>query len=164
MPDSFDGFWSLWQGGSDEGYASSHVPPAIFKNVFDVYYFSIISNLFHSNKPYAFSTYIENVRTKCIIFGEALRIRVEKLKQNLRENYSKSTKTTITASKFSKFFRGSMPPNHLWSFCVSISFKLALPKTNMLEKRVKIMAIPLLKFLATPLRRDESDRCSLGPH
>ena len=24
--------------------------------------------------------------------------------------------------------------------------------------------LPFLKFLATPLRRDESDRCSLGPH
>ena len=28
-------------------------PPAIFKNVFEVYNFSIISNLFDSNKPYA---------------------------------------------------------------------------------------------------------------
>ena len=51
----------------------------------------------------------ENVRTKCIIFGEAPRIRVNKFKQNLRENYSKSTKIAITACKFSQFFRGSEP-------------------------------------------------------
>ena len=75
------------------------LPPAIFKNVFEQN-FSIISNLFHSNKPYAFSTYIENVRTKCILFGEALRIRVTKFKQNLLENYSKSTKIATTACKF----------------------------------------------------------------
>ena len=53
---------------------------------------------------------IENVWTKCIIFGEALRIRVKQFKQNLPENYSKNTKITITACKFSKIFRGSMPP------------------------------------------------------
>ena len=65
-----------------------HPPTSHFENVFDVYNFSIISNLFHSNKPHALSTNIENVRTKCIIFGEALQIRVIKFKQNLRENYS----------------------------------------------------------------------------
>ena len=114
MPDFFDGFYSLWPGALDEGYAS--FPLAIFKNVFDVYNFSIISNLFHSNKPYAFSTYIENVQTKCIIFGEALRSRVKKFKQNLREDYTKSTKIAITACKFSKLFRGSMPSDPLEPF------------------------------------------------
>ena len=54
---------------------------------------------------------IENVRTKCIIFGEALRIRVKQFKQNLPENYLNGTKTAITACKFSKIFRGSMPPD-----------------------------------------------------
>ena len=32
------------------------LPPAIFKNGFDVYNFSIISNLFDSDKSYALST------------------------------------------------------------------------------------------------------------
>ena len=59
---------------------------------------------------------------KCIIFGEALRIRIKIFKQNLPENYSTSTTIAITACKFSKFFRGSM------SFsCFSISFKFVLP-------------------------------------
>ena len=38
-------------------------------------------------------------------------IRVKKFKQNLPENYSKSTKITIVACEFSKFFRGSTPPD-----------------------------------------------------
>ena len=94
------------------------IPPVIFHNVFDAYNFCIISNLFDSNKPYALSTHrlIKNVRTKCNIFGEALRTRVKKFKQNLAEEYAKSTKIAITACKFSKFFRGSMPPDPLEPF------------------------------------------------
>ena len=53
---------------------------------------------------------------KCIIFGEALRIRVKKFKQNLSENYTKNTKIAIAACKFSKFYRESMPPDPLDSF------------------------------------------------
>ena len=59
---------------------------------------------------------IENVRTKCIIFDEALRIRVKNFKQNLRENYSKSTKIAIAACTFSKFVRGSMSLDPLRAF------------------------------------------------
>ena len=39
------------------GWGVCILPPAIFKNVIDVYNFSIISNLFDSNKPYALSTH-----------------------------------------------------------------------------------------------------------
>ena len=117
-PDSFDGFCSLWPGARMRGM---HSPTSHFENVFDVYNFSIISNLFHSNKPYAFSTYLENVRTKCIIFDEAPRIRVKKFEQNLRENYLESTKITITPCKFSKIFQGSMPPDPLKASSVSQS-------------------------------------------
>ena len=59
---------------------------------------------------------IENVRTKCIIFGDTHRIRVKKFKQNLREDYSKRTKIAITACKFSKVFRGIIPPDPLEPF------------------------------------------------
>ena len=62
MPDSFDGFCSLWPGanpqGEDKGYAS--YPPAIFKNIFDAYNFSIISNRFDNYKPYALNTHTGN--------------------------------------------------------------------------------------------------------
>ena len=88
-----------------------HPPTNHFQKVFDLYNFSIISNLCDSYKPYARK--IENVRTKCIIIGEALRIRVKTFKQILPENYSKSTKIAIAAYKFSKFFRGSIPPDPL---------------------------------------------------
>ena len=41
--------------GGNMGDASP--PPTIFKHVFDEYNFSIISNLFDNNKPYALSTH-----------------------------------------------------------------------------------------------------------
>ena len=51
MPDSFDGFCSLWPGADPEGRVRGMLSsPAIFKNAFDVYNFSIISNLFDSDK------------------------------------------------------------------------------------------------------------------
>ena len=99
------------RGGSmGVGWGECILPPVIFKNVFDEYNFSIISNLFDSNKPNAFSTHNRNVRTKCIIFGQALRIRVKKIKQNLPENDSKSTEIAITACKFAKIFPGQHAP------------------------------------------------------
>ena len=82
MSDSFDGFCSLWPG-ADPGdrMGVCILLSAIFKNVCDVYKLSIISDLFDSDKSYA--RIIENVRTKCIVFGKVLRIRVKKFKQNL---------------------------------------------------------------------------------
>ena len=97
-------------------YAICILPPVIFKNDFDVYNFSVISNLFDSYKPCALTRIIENARTKCIIFDEALTIKVEKFKQNLPANYSKSTKIALTACKFSKLFRGNMSPDPLELF------------------------------------------------
>ena len=95
MSDSFDDFCNLGYvlprrsgskgvGGGCNGCIS---PPAILKNIFHEYNFSIISNLFDNNKPYALSKHksINNVRTKRIIFGEALRIRGKKIKQNFPE-------------------------------------------------------------------------------
>ena len=87
-----------------------------------------------------------------IIFGEALRIRVKKFKQTLPENYSKSTKIAITACKFSKIFRKSMPPDLPRDFFVSESASNQFwRKTNTLEKNVEIRAPSLLQFLAAPL-------------
>ena len=84
MPGSFDGFCSLWSGVDNErGRMRDSVrilPKDNFKNVFDVglYIFSIISNLFDSNKPYALSTHNRTCANKCIIFGKTLKIRVKK--------------------------------------------------------------------------------------
>ena len=128
------------------------LPSAIFKHVFDAYNFSIISNLFDSNKPCSLARINENVRTQYIVFDEALTIKVKKFKQNLPENYSKSTKIAIAACKFSKFFRGSKPPDSLKLFLVSQSaLNLFCRKKKYPQKNVKIMVSPLLKFLDTPL-------------
>ena len=77
---------------------------------------------------------VENVRTKCIIFGEALRIRGKKFKQNLAETYSKSNKIAITSCKFSKLFRGSMPLDPPRAFFVSQSVLNLFCRKNALEK------------------------------
>ena len=59
---------------------------------------------------------IETVRTKCIIFGEALKVRGQKYEQTLLENCSINAKIVITACKISKIFRGSMPRPRLKLF------------------------------------------------
>ena len=56
MPDSFEVFCSLWPeadpGGRMKGMQLCILPPAIFKNFFDVYNFFVVSNLCDSDKPY----------------------------------------------------------------------------------------------------------------
>ena len=75
------------------------------------------------------------MRTKCIIFGQALRIRVKKFYTICVKLIQKALKIAITTCKFSKFFRGSMPPNPLQSlFSFSISFQFVLPKKNTPKK------------------------------
>ena len=119
MPDSFDGFCCLWPEANPEGsveeYASSHQP---FSKMFLMHtIFPFRTSSIAINKPYSLRPYIiKNVRTKCIIFGEALRIKVKRFKHNLPENYSKNTKKTVTACKFLKISRGSMPPDPLKVF------------------------------------------------
>ena len=97
---------------------------------------------------------IKNVRTKCIIFPEALRIRVKTFTHNLPEKYSTSTKIAITACKFSKFFRGSTPPAPLGSFLFLHHFKLVLKNQKRKydgKKSGNYAPPPPLKFFATPL-------------
>ena len=88
-----------------------HPLPAIFKVVLNVYNFSIISNLFDSDKPSALSTHNRKCANKMHHILRSTQIRVKQFEQNLPENYSKRTKITIAACKFSKIFRGSMLPD-----------------------------------------------------
>ena len=90
------------------------------------------------------------MRTKCIIFGEALRIRAKKFKCNLPENYSKSTKIAITACKFSKKFRGACPPDPPQLFLFLNQLQISSAEKRKLKKMWKLCP-PLLKFFATPL-------------
>ena len=85
------------------------------------------------------------MRTKCIIFGKAIKIRNQNYKQNLPENYSKSTKMTITVCKFSKIFRGS---NGVFVSFLFLLLKLLKwlkiysAEKTMLEKVTKFNALP----------------------
>ena len=102
----------------------------------------MISNLFNSDKRTPQARLIENVQTKCIIFREALRIRVKKFKQSLPENYAKSTKIANTARNFKKIFRGSMPPDPPEPFLFLNQLQISSAEKNTLEKDAEIMAPP----------------------
>ena len=95
-----------------------HPPTSHFKNVFGVglYNFSIISNLFDSDKPYALSMHNRKCANKMHHIWRSTQNQGKKFKQNLRENYSKITKIAITACKFLKFSGGACPQTPLESF------------------------------------------------
>ena len=63
-----------------------------------------------------------------------LRIRLKKFKQNSPENCSKSTKIAITACKFLKFFRGSMPSDPLKLLLFLNQLQFVLPKIIRLKR------------------------------
>ena len=65
---------------------------------------------------------------KCTIFGETLRFRGKKSKQNLTKNFLESAKMVSTVCKFSKVFRGSMPPHPPRAFFSSIYNEMILPE------------------------------------
>ena len=95
---------SAGMGGS-RGDAPPYKP---FSNIFfDEYSFSIISNFFDNNKPYALRLRNQLCITKCIIFGETFRIRDENFKQNLPRNCSKSAKWPLQHEKFQKLSGGA---------------------------------------------------------
>ena len=66
----------------------------------------------------------------------------KKFKQNLPENYSKSTKVTITACQFSNYLWGSMPtdPQKLFVSLKLNQLQICSAEKNTLEKNVEIMA------------------------
>ena len=88
----------------------------------------------------------EAVQTKCIIYGEALRIRVKKFKHNLPENYSTSTKIAITACKLSKIFWGSMPPDPPKFFLSLHQLQINSAEKNTLKKCGNYAPSPFKSF------------------
>ena len=152
MPYSFDSFCSLWLGTDLGGrMRGMHPLPAIFKVVLNVYNFSIISNLFDSDKPYALSTHNRKCANKMHHILRSTQIRVKQFEQNLPENYSKRTKITIRACKFLKIFRGSMLPDPPWDFLASQSASNLFCRKKYSCKKCGNYGSPLLKFLAAPL-------------
>ena len=61
-------------------YASPH--QSLFINVFDEYNFSITLNLFNNKNPYTYSKHKSKCATKMHHFGEGLKIRGKKFRQN----------------------------------------------------------------------------------
>ena len=76
-----------------------------------------------------------------VVVVEVLRIRVKKSKPSLCENYSKSTKLAITACKFSKIFRGSMPSDPLQLFLSFNQLQISSAKKKTLKRYVEIIII-----------------------
>ena len=92
---------------------------AIFQNVFDVFNFSIISNLFNSIKPYALKDASSKMcEQNASYLAKLSELGSKNFKQKLPESYSKSTKIAITSCEFSKLFRGSMSPDPPRAFLV----------------------------------------------
>ena len=82
------------------------------------------------------------------LFGKALRIRNKIFKQNLAENYSKSTKIAITARTFSKFSGGAYP---LKLFLLLNQLQICSAEKKIRLKKFGNYAPPLSRLLATPL-------------
>ena len=94
------------------------------------------------------------MRTKYIIFGEALRLRVQEFKRNLPKNYSKSTKIAITptACKFSKIFRVACPRTPLEPFLFVNQLRISSAEKKYAKKKCGNYASPFFfKFVTTPL-------------
>ena len=70
MPDSFDGFCSLWPGADLEGGRMRGMPPPTsrFGNVFDVHNFFIILSFLDSNMSYALSTHKLKMREQNALY------------------------------------------------------------------------------------------------
>ena len=87
------------------------------------------------------------MRTKCIIglFGEELKIRVKRFKQNLPENCLKSIKIAIIACKFS---RVACPQTPLKPFLLLNQLQISSAEKKVFENNVEIMPPPPLKILA----------------
>ena len=94
---------------------------------------------------------IENLRTKCIIFGETLRFRGKKFKQNLTKNCSKNTKMVTTVCKLSKIFRGSIAPDPPRAFFILKMQQIILREKTTLENvKIWYRYPSQKKFLNTP--------------
>ena len=128
------------QGGRMRGM---HIlPPATLENVFHVYNFSIISSLSIAMSLRPEARIIENVRTKCIIFSEALRIRVKKLSINKiwLKIIQNALKWPLEHVHFQKSFGGACPRTSLEPFLFLHQLQISsAEKKKTLENNVEIM-------------------------
>ena len=125
MPDSFDDFCNLGyvpprRSGSKKGRGCHECipPPAILKNVHE-YNFSIISNLFDNNEPYAALS--KHQSTMCEQNASYLKkhseLGAKKLNKIFLNTVGKAQTWPLLYENFQKF-RGSMPLNPPKAFLV----------------------------------------------
>ena len=120
-----------------------HPLPAIFKVVLDVYNFSIISNLFDSDKPYVLSTHNRKCAYKMHHIMRSTQIRVKQFEQNLPDNnYSKCIKITIRACKFSKISEGTCSRTPHETFLLLNQLQICFAKKILLQKVWKLWLPP----------------------
>ena len=82
-----------------------HPPPANFKNVFDEYNYSLISNLFDKNKPYALSMHNRKYAKKMhYVLAKHSELGSKNFTKIRSKIIQKALKSAITSCKFSKFF------------------------------------------------------------
>ena len=92
---------------------------------------------------------IENVRIKCIIFGESLRYRGKKNKICVKI-IQKVLKRPLQYVKSQQFSRGACSRLPLEPFLFSIGFKIILPEKTTLDNKAKVGAPSLKKIRNTP--------------
>ena len=121
--------YSCGQGQIQEGCGRCiPPPPAIFKHGFGEYSFSIISNLFDNNKPYALSTHIENVRYEqnASYLVKHSKLGAKNFNKICLKIVQKVLKWPLQYVNFEKISGGSMPPHPLEPFLFSMCFKITL--------------------------------------
>ena len=113
-----------------------HPPSYSFNAVFDEYNFSIISNLFDNNHLYALSTHKSKKCEQNVSYlVKDLELEAKKLNRICHKNCSKSSKMTITVSKFLKTYRGSIPPDPPRAIFLFLnSLQINFPEKNKLKK------------------------------
>ena len=89
---------------------------------------------------------MENVRTKCIIFCEALRLGSNNLNKICLKIIQNAPKQPLQHVNFQKFFEGACSRTPLRLSCFSISFKFVFPKKILLQKVWKLWLGPPFKI------------------
>ena len=128
----------------------ANLPAATFKNISDEYNFSSISNLFINDRSYALITHWSKMCK--MLFHEALRNRVKTFRQNLLENYSKTTKLDIIIRfvNFQKLSGRACPRTSLEPFLFLNMLQINSTKKIPLIKCRNSVSLPRKKFWIPP--------------
>ena len=141
------------RGGSREGTREMlrmHSPISHFQHCFGWIIFFHNFEPLHNNMPKSpQARIIETVRTKCIIFGEAVKVRGQKYDKFSLKIVQKALIWPLQYANFQKF-SWEHAPEPPWSrFCYLSCLKLNLSKKNYAWKVTNILVPPSKKILNT---------------